>query len=151
MVTIPSGEAAPADGFMEWEYPAPRRPRGWPEDREGRRSTPSDRRTARQRKIDEAIESEGPRGRLRSLRQALRGHRRRISVAAPFTVEGPAPPLGRGRTEHGKLIEEIDASEGPARPEAAGGRELSAPQIIGEPEEGRRSPGRQGDAIRFEA
>lgn len=107
-VEMPSGEMAPANGFMEWEIPR-EAPEGWPEAAVVALDTFWQARIARQGEIDASIAA---RAEYEFLYDKPYEDRKRVRVAGPFTVESLSPHRVAAVNEHGELIDEIEAAEG---------------------------------------
>jgi len=107
-VELPSGEMAPANGFMEWEIPR-EAPDRWPE--AARRALDQfwKARIARQKEIDASIAAKAE---FENLYDKPYVDNKRIRVAGPFTVESLSPHAISPVDEHGELIDEINAAEG---------------------------------------
>ncbi|MFN4010355.1 MAG: site-specific DNA-methyltransferase [Pannonibacter sp.] len=88
-VTMPSGEDAPANGFMEWEVPR-EAPDGWPDAAKAALETFWGARIARQKAIDASIEREGNRN-AEFLYDQPYEDKKVVRVAGPFTVESLSP------------------------------------------------------------
>jgi adenine-specific DNA-methyltransferase len=86
-VTLPSGESAPAGGFMEWEIPR-EAPADWPEASKSALARFWDARIARQREIDASI---AVKAEFEYLYDKPYADKDRIRVAGPFTVESLSP------------------------------------------------------------
>ncbi|WP_296644373.1 site-specific DNA-methyltransferase [Roseinatronobacter sp.] len=107
-VTLPSGEAAPAGGFMEWEIPRDA-PDGWPQAAKDALAQFWDARIARQREIDASIAAKAE---FEFLYDKPFEDKKRIRVAGPFTVESLSPHRTQAVNEYGELIDEHDAARG---------------------------------------
>jgi adenine-specific DNA-methyltransferase len=86
-VKLPSGEMAPANGFMEWEIPR-QAPQGWPAAAEAALKRLWEARIARQKEIDASIAAKAD---VEYLYDKPYEDRSRIRVAGPFTVESLSP------------------------------------------------------------
>jgi adenine-specific DNA-methyltransferase len=86
-VKLPSGEMAPANGFMEWEIPR-QAPQGWPAAAEAALKRFWEARIARQKEIDASIAAKAD---VEYLYDKPYEDRSRIRVAGPFTVESLSP------------------------------------------------------------
>jgi len=143
-VTLPSGEPAPAGGFMEWEVPR-EAPEGWPAAATEALSAFWTARIARQKEIDASIAAKAEH---EYLYDKPYEDKKRVRVAGPFTVESLSPHRTQAVDEHGELIDEIDASRG-TRPAS----ELEAENYRKAIMENLAKAGVQqqdkGDAIRF--
>ena len=146
---MPSGEPAPADGFMEWENPR-EAPSGWPEAAKTALDAFWTARIARQRKIDEAIERKGREDDYEILYDKPYEDRNRIRVAGPFTVESLSPHRSAAVDEHGELIEESDAAKGLRTPEAREAENFRTAIMENLKKAGVHQAGKE-DAIRFES
>ena len=107
-VTLPSGEMAPANGFMEWEIPRDA-PDGWPDAAIKALSAFWEARIARQREIDASIAAKAD---FEYLYDKPFEDKKRVRVAGPFTVESLSPHRTQAVNEHGELIDEHDAATG---------------------------------------
>ena len=86
-VTLPSGESAPANGFLEWEVP--REPNeGWNDAARDAHARFWDARIARQREIDACIAA---RAEYETLYDKPYEDKAKTRVAGPFTVESLSP------------------------------------------------------------
>ncbi|MCW7543878.1 site-specific DNA-methyltransferase [Aurantimonas litoralis] len=112
-VTLPSGEDAPANGFMEWEMPR-EAPDAWPQAAKTALAGFWEARIARQREIDASIAA---RAEFETLYDKPIEDRKRVRVAGPFTVESLSPHRSVGIDEDGELIDTLDAAEGSRRRE----------------------------------
>ncbi|QBK30137.1 site-specific DNA-methyltransferase [Roseitalea porphyridii] len=88
-VEMPSGELAPANGFMEWEVPRDA-PESWPIAAKTALEAFWNARIARQQAIDASIEREGNRN-AEFLYDQPYEDRKVVRVAGPFTVESLSP------------------------------------------------------------
>ena len=107
-VELPSGEYAPANGFMEWETPH-EAPDGWPDAAVKALEAFWAARICRQKEIDASIAAKAEH---EYLYDKPYEDRKRIRVAGPFTVESLSPHRMSAVDEHGELIDEINAAEG---------------------------------------
>lgn len=107
-VTLPSGEPAPAGGFMEWEIPRDA-PDGWPQAAKEALAQFWAARIARQREIDASIAAKAE---FEFLYDKPFEDKKRIRVAGPFTVESLSPHRTQAVNEYGELIDEVDAASG---------------------------------------
>lgn len=107
-VTLPSGEAAPTNGFMEWEIPR-EAPDGWPQAAKTALEDFWKARIARQKEIDGSIAAKAE---FENLYDKPYVDNKRIRVAGPFTVESLSPHAISPVDEHGELIEEVNAADG---------------------------------------
>lgn len=112
-VKLPSGELAPADGFMEWETPR-QPPKGWPEVAKNALGAFWTARIARQTEIDASIAAKAE---FEFLYDKPYEDRKRVRVAGPFTVESLSPHRMSAVDDHGELIDEIDAARGTRAPQ----------------------------------
>ncbi|MDQ6436648.1 site-specific DNA-methyltransferase [Mesorhizobium sp. LHD-90] len=107
-VTLPSGETARANGFMDWEIPR-EAPEAWPEPAKATLETFWKARIARQREIDASIAAKAE---FENLYDKPYEDKKRIRVAGPFTVESLSPHSISAVDEHGELIDVLNAAEG---------------------------------------
>nr|WP_256474084.1 DNA methyltransferase [Lutimaribacter sp. EGI FJ00013] len=107
-VELPSGEIAPANGFMEWEIPR-EAPDGWPEAAQEALAAFWKARIARQREIDASIAAKADH---EYLYDKPYEDKKRVRVAGPFTVESLSPHRTQAVNEHGEIIDETDAAAG---------------------------------------
>jgi adenine-specific DNA-methyltransferase len=107
-VTLPSGEAAPANGFMEWEIPR-EAPKGWPAPAQQALTRFWEARIARQREIDASIAAKADFEYLYDKPFADKGKTR---VAGPFTVESLSPHRTLAVDCDDELIDLHEAAEG---------------------------------------
>ena len=107
-VTLPSGEPAPANGFMEWEIPRDA-PDGWPGPAKAALAQFWEARIARQREIDASIAAKAE---FEFLYDKPFEDKKRIRVAGPFTVESLSPHRTQAVNEYGELIDEVEAASG---------------------------------------
>jgi adenine-specific DNA-methyltransferase len=107
-VELPSGEMAPAGGFMEWEIPR-EAPEDWPEAARAALDEFWQARIARQREIDASIAAKADH---EFLYDKPYEDKKRIRVAGPFTVESLSPHRTQAVNEYGELIDELDAAQG---------------------------------------
>ena len=105
---MPSGEMAPAAGFMEWEIPR-EAPEHWPEAARAALARFWEARIARQREIDASIAAKAEQ---EFLYDKPYEDRRRVRVAGPFTVESLSPHRTAAVDEDGELIDSLHAAEG---------------------------------------
>lgn len=112
-VEMPSGEMAPAAGFMEWEIPreAPSESEsgGWPDAAKTALAEFWAARIARQKEIDASIAAKAN---FQYLYDKPYEDRKRVRVAGPFTVESLLPHRTQAVNEHGEIIEDHDAATG---------------------------------------
>jgi adenine-specific DNA-methyltransferase len=123
-VELPSGEMAPANGFMEWEVPreapggtddiptqyrrdtdAPK----WPDAAHQALARFWEARIARQREIDASIAAKADH---EYLYDKPYEDKKRIRVAGPFTVESLSPHRTQAVNEYGEIIDEHDGAKG---------------------------------------
>ncbi|MGP9792013.1 DNA methyltransferase [Roseinatronobacter sp. NSM] len=107
-VELPSGEMAPANGFMEWEIPRDA-PDDWPAAAKDALAQFWEARIARQREIDASIAAKAE---FEFLYDKPFEDKKRIRVAGPFTVESLSPHRTQAVNEYGELIDEHDAAQG---------------------------------------
>ena len=107
-VKLPSGEDAPANGFMEWEIPR-KAPDGWPTQAKTALERFWTARIDRQKEIDASVAA---RAEFENLYDKPYEDKKRIRVAGPFTVESLSPHSISPVDEHGELIDQINAAEG---------------------------------------
>jgi adenine-specific DNA-methyltransferase len=107
-VEMPSGEMAPAGGFMEWEIPR-EAPEGWPEAARAALAAFWEARIARQREIDASIAAKAEQ---EYLYDKPYEDKKRVRVAGPFTVESLSPHRTAAVDEDGELIDSVHAAEG---------------------------------------
>ena len=86
-VTLPSGEPAPAGGFMDWEIPR-EAPKGWPEPAKAALARFWAARIARQKEIDASIKAKAE---FEYLYDKPYVDNAKVRVAGPFTVESLSP------------------------------------------------------------
>ncbi|WP_339853294.1 site-specific DNA-methyltransferase [Roseovarius nubinhibens] len=110
-VTLPSGEMAPANGFMEWEIPRDA-PDDWPDAAKAALQDFWAARIARQKEIDASIAAKADH---EYLYDKPYEDKKRVRVAGPFTVESLSPHRTQAVNEHGELIDEVDAASGKRR------------------------------------
>ncbi|MFC3614763.1 site-specific DNA-methyltransferase [Lutimaribacter marinistellae] len=107
-VELPSGEMAPANGFMEWEIPR-EAPDDWPDAAKTALQAFWEARIARQKEIDASIAAKADH---EYLYDKPYEDKKRVRVAGPFTVESLSPHRTQAVNEHGELIDEADAAAG---------------------------------------
>jgi adenine-specific DNA-methyltransferase len=107
-LTLPSGEAAPANGFMEWEIPRDA-PEDWPDAAKSALADFWQARIARQQEIDASIAAKADH---EFLYDKPYEDKKRVRVAGPFTVESLSPHRTQAVNEHGEIIEYHDAATG---------------------------------------
>ncbi|MBK1625421.1 site-specific DNA-methyltransferase [Afifella marina] len=113
-VTLPSGEEAPANGFMEWEVPR-QAPDGWPAEAKRALEAFWEARIARQKEIDASIAAKAE---YELLYDKPYEDKKRVRVAGPFTVESLSPHRSVGVDEDSELIDSLQAAEGLRRRES---------------------------------
>jgi adenine-specific DNA-methyltransferase len=113
-VELPSGEMAPANGFMEWEVPR-EAPKGWPDAAQTALQAFWEARIARQREIDASIAAKAEH---EYLYDKPYEDKKRVRVAGPFTVESLSPHRTQAVNEHGEIIQDHDAATGKRSPGA---------------------------------
>ena len=107
-VKLPSGEMAPANGFMEWEIPR-EAPQGWPAPAQATLKRFWEARIARQREIDASIAAKAEFEYLYDKPFSDTGKTR---VAGPFTVESLSPHRTLAVDWDDELIDTHEAAEG---------------------------------------
>ena len=107
-VELPSGEMAPANGFMEWEIPR-EAPDDWPDAAKTALQDFWEARIARQKEIDASIAAKADH---EYLYDKPYEDKKRVRVAGPFTVESLSPHRTQAVNEHGELIDEHAAAAG---------------------------------------
>lgn len=107
-VKLPSGEMAPANGFMEWEIPRVA-PAGWPAPAQAALKRFWEVRIARQREIDASIAAKAEFEYLYDKPFSDNGKTR---VAGPFTVESLSPHRTLAVDWDDELIDTYEAAEG---------------------------------------
>ncbi|WP_425044649.1 site-specific DNA-methyltransferase [Primorskyibacter sp. S87] len=107
-VELPSGEMAPANGFMEWEVPREAR-EDWPDAANKALAAFWEARIARQKEIDASIAAKAD---YEFLYDKPYEDKKRVRVAGPFTVESLSPHRTQAVNEHGELIDEVEAARG---------------------------------------
>jgi adenine-specific DNA-methyltransferase len=110
MVTMPSGEEAPANGFMEWEVPR-EAPEDWPEAAVKALNEFWEARIARQKEIDASIAAHADYEYLYDRPYEDKG---RVRVAGPFTVESLSPHRVLAVDENDELIDPLEEVGGEA-------------------------------------
>ena len=108
MVTMPSGEEAPANGFMEWEIPR-EAPEDWPQATHKALEAFWQARIARQKEIDASIAAKAEHEYLYDKPYVDKS---RVRVAGPFTVESLSPHRVLGVDENDELIDPAGVAEG---------------------------------------
>lgn len=107
-VTLPSGESAPANGFMEWEIPR-EAPADWPQLAKAARERFWEARIARQKEIDASIAAKAE---FEYLYDKPIPDKTKIRVAGPFTVESLSPHRTLAVDWDDELIDPHEAAEG---------------------------------------
>ncbi len=115
-VTLPSGEHAPANGFMEWEIPR-EAPQDWPEMAKTALARFWEARIARQREIDASIAAKAE---FEYLYDKPHAARDKVRVAGPFTVESLSPHRTLAVDWDDELIDLHEAAEGKRQKEREG-------------------------------
>ena len=113
-VELPSGEMAPANGFMEWELPR-EAPGGWPVSAIAGLETFWTARIARQTEIDASIAA---RADNEFLYDKPYQDKSKVRVAGPFTVESLSPHRVMAVDSDDELVDMLDAAEGKRVPES---------------------------------
>jgi adenine-specific DNA-methyltransferase len=117
-VKLPSGEMAPANGFMEWEIPR-KAPDGWPASAKAALARFWEARIVRQKEIDASIAAKAE---FEYLYDKPYDDRAKVRVAGPFTVESLSPHRTLAVGADDELIEPLKAS---SENEAPTGRDAS--------------------------
>ena len=114
---MPSGEEAPANGFMEWEIPR-EAPEEWPDPARAALEEFWTARIKRQREIDASIAAKAD---SETLYDKPYEDKRRVRVAGPFTVEALSPhnAVSVGEDDLGDVL---DAADGQFRRKDNAGR-----------------------------
>lgn len=107
-VKLPSGEMAPANGFMEWEIPR-QAPQDWPEPACAALDRFWQARIARQKEIDASIAAKAE---FEYLYDKPFEDKSKVRVAGPFTVESLSPHRTLAVDWDDELIDTFDAAEG---------------------------------------
>ncbi|PLL10434.1 site-specific DNA-methyltransferase [Tabrizicola sp. TH137] len=107
-VKLPSGEMAPANGFMEWEIPR-EAPQGWPAPAQAALKRFWEARIARQREIDASIAAKAD---FEYLYDKPFIDNTKTRVAGPFTVESLSPHRTLAVDWDDELIDTYEAAEG---------------------------------------
>jgi adenine-specific DNA-methyltransferase len=107
-VRLPSGEMAPANGFMEWEIPT-EAPSGWPAPAQTALKRFWEARIARQREIDASIAAKAE---FEFLYDKPFSDSGKTRVAGPFTVESLSPHRTLAVDWDDELIDTYEAAEG---------------------------------------
>jgi adenine-specific DNA-methyltransferase len=115
-VTLPSGEPAPANGFMEWEIPR-EAPADWPQPAKAALARFWEARIARQKEIDASIAAKAE---FEYLYDKPIPDKTKIRVAGPFTVESLSPHRTLAVDWDDELIDLATAAEGKRQAERDG-------------------------------
>ncbi len=115
-VTLPSGEPAPAGGFMEWEIPR-QAPQDWPEPAKAALARFWEARIARQKAIDASIAAKAE---FEYLYDKPYVDASKVRVAGPFTVESLSPHRTLAMDWNDELIDVLEAAEGKRKAPAPG-------------------------------
>lgn len=107
-VKLPSGEAAPANGLMEWEIPRDA-PQGWPAPAQAALKRFWEARISRQREIDASIAAKAE---FEYLYDKPFTDNSKTRVAGPFTVESLSPHRTLAVDWDDELIDLHEAAEG---------------------------------------
>lgn len=107
-VKLPSGDMAPANGFMEWEIPR-EAPSGWPDNAQAALSRFWEARIARQREIDASIAAKAE---FEYLYDKPFDDKSKVRVAGPFTVESLSPHRTLTMDWNDELVDLHEAAEG---------------------------------------
>ncbi|MEY4249011.1 MAG: hypothetical protein RJA87_644 [Pseudomonadota bacterium] len=107
-VTLPSGEPAPANGFMEWEVPR-EAPEDWPAPAKAALARFWEARIARQKEIDASIAAKAE---FEYLYDKPYDDKSRVRVAGPFTVESLSPHRTLAVDWNDELVDLLEAAEG---------------------------------------
>lgn len=107
-ITLPSGETAPANGFMEWEIPR-EAPGDWPQTAKDALERFWKARIARQKEIDASIAAKAD---AEYLYDKPYTDNSKVRVAGPFTVESLSPHRTMAVDWDDELIDLSDAAEG---------------------------------------
>lgn len=145
-VEMPSGEMAPANGFMEWEIPRDA-PDHWPEAAKSALAKFWEARIARQKEIDASIAAKAD---FEYLYDKPYEDKKRVRVAGPFTVESLSPHRTQAVNEHGELIDEVDAAKGHRDPRAQEAENFKIAMLENLKKAGVQQSDK-GDAIQFES
>jgi adenine-specific DNA-methyltransferase len=121
-VKLPSGEDAPANGFMEWEIPR-EAPAGWPAAAQAALAAFWTARIARQRDIDASIAAKAD---TEYLYDKPYSDNSKVRVAGPFTVESLSPHRTLAVGANDELIDTLEAAEGKRAPEQTNGGDFAA-------------------------
>ena len=145
-VEMPSGELAPANGFMEWEIPRDA-PDHWPEAAKSALATFWEARIARQKEIDASIAAKAD---FEYLHDKPYEDKKRVRVAGPFTVESLSPHRTQAVNEHGELIDDVDAAKRNRDPRAQEAENFKI-AILENLKKAGVQQSDKGDAIQFES
>jgi adenine-specific DNA-methyltransferase len=115
-VTLPSGEPAPSNGFMEWEIPR-EAPKDWPQPAKAALERFWEARIARQKEIDASIAAKAD---FEYLYDKPIPDKTKIRVAGPFTVESLSPHRTLAVDWDDELIDLHEAAEGKRQAERDG-------------------------------
>ena len=115
-VTLPSGDAVPANGLLEWEVPR-EPPDDWPLEARSALERFWDARITRQRAMDESIARKAD---YETLYDKPVEDSSRVRVAGPFTVESDTPHRTLAVDEAGGLIPRAAEPRAPYGAEPAG-------------------------------
>lgn len=115
-VTLPSGDPAPANGFMEWEIPRDA-PSGWPAPAQEALARFWEARIARQQEIDASIAAKAE---FEYLYDKPYPDNSKTRVAGPFTVESLSPHRTLAVDWDDELIDLHEAAEGKHQAEREG-------------------------------
>ncbi len=107
-VRLPSGEMAPANGFMEWEIPR-EAPAGWPTSAREALARFWQARVSRQKEIDASIAAKAE---FEYLYDKPYSDNSKVRVAGPFTVESLSPHRTLAVDWDDELVDTLDAAEG---------------------------------------
>jgi adenine-specific DNA-methyltransferase len=107
-VRLPSGESAPANGYMEWEVPL-EPPDGWPLSAKDALHHFWEARVARQKEIDASIAAKAE---FEYLYDKPYVDGSKVRVAGPFTVESLSPHRTLAVDWNDELVDVLDADEG---------------------------------------
>jgi adenine-specific DNA-methyltransferase len=117
-IKLPSGESAPAGGFMEWEIPR-EAAEAWPAPAKAALARFWEARIARQQAIDASIAAKAE---FETLYDKPYADPARVRVAGPFTVESLSPHRTLAVDWNDELVDMLEAAEGKrkaADPDAA--------------------------------
>lgn len=126
VVKLPSGEMAPANGFMEWEIPR-EAPSGWPAPAQAALKAFWEARIARQKEIDASISAKAE---FEFLYDKPFADNTKVRVAGPFTVESLSPHKTLVTDWNDELIDLHEAAEGKRRAAEKGDRAEDFAQMI---------------------